>query len=103
MPLHQIGEGTPTPMSLNHALILVHAAWDEEAKVWLASIDDDIVGLATEAATLEELRAKVLVMVDELAELNGLSSDSPEIPIHLVTSQTARIKNPNFRPRDELR
>ena len=33
----------------------------------------DIDGLATEAATLEELRDKVLSMVAELAELNGLS------------------------------
>ena len=52
-------------------------------KVWVAS-SADIDGLATEAATLEELRDKVLVMVAELAELNGLSSDLPEIPVHIL-------------------
>lgn len=81
----------------NTETIIVRADWDADAKVWVASIDDDILGLATEAATLEELRAKVLAMIDELAELNGLASDLPEIPIHIMASQTARIRNPNFR------
>ena len=51
----------------NTETIIVRADWDADAKVWVASIDDDILGLATEAATLEELRAKVLAMIDELA------------------------------------
>ena len=84
------------PQIPSHTLILVRAEWDDEAKVWVAS-STDIGGLATEAATLEELRDKVLVMVHELAELNGLSSDLPEIPIHIMAGQTARIPNPNFR------
>ena len=79
-----------------HTLILVRADWDDEAGVWTAS-SADIQGLATEAATLEELREKVLVMVAELAELNGLNSRLPEIPIHIMAGQTARIPNPNFR------
>ena len=79
-----------------HTLILVRADWDDEAGVWTAS-SADIQGLATEAATLEELREKVLVMVPELAELNGLDSRLPEIPIHIMAGQTARIPNPNFR------
>jgi hypothetical protein len=83
-------------MSTSHSLILVRAEWDDEAKVWVAS-SSDIDGLATEAATLEELRVKVLAMVEELAELNGISSDLPEIPIHILAGQTARIPNPNFR------
>ena len=79
-----------------HTLIIVRADWDDEAGVWTAS-STDIQGLATEAATLEELREKVLVMVSELAELNGLDSRLPEIPIHILAGQTARIPNPNFR------
>ena len=55
----------------SHAVILVRADWDDDAKVWVAT-SADIDGLATEAATLEELRDKVLAMVGELAELNGL-------------------------------
>lgn len=81
----------------NTETIIVRADWDADAKVRVASIDDDIVGLVTEAATLEELHAKVLVMVAELAELNGMASDLPEIPIHLIASQTARVHNPNYR------
>ena len=77
-------------------LIIVRAEWDDEAKVWVAS-SADIQGLATEADTLEELRDKVLVMVTELAELNALPSDLPEIPIHIMAAQTARVRNPNFR------
>ncbi|MGO8952421.1 MAG: DUF1902 domain-containing protein [Rhodomicrobium sp.] len=84
------------PQTPSHALILVRADWDDEAKVWVAG-SADIEGLATEAATLEELRDKVLAMVEELAELNRLSSDLPEIPIHIMAGQTARIPNPNFR------
>ncbi|MFY9639852.1 MAG: DUF1902 domain-containing protein [Rhodomicrobium sp.] len=80
----------------SHAVILVRADWDDDAKVWVAT-SADIDGLATEAATLEELRDKVLAMVGELAELNGLSSDLPEIPVHIMSGQTARIPNPNFR------
>jgi hypothetical protein len=80
----------------HHTLILVRAEWDDEAKVWVAS-STDIAGLAAEAATLEELRDNVLVMVEELAGLNGISSDLPEIPVHILAGQTARIPNPRFR------
>ena len=81
--------------SPSHSLILVRAEWDDEAKVWVAT-STDIDGLATEAATLEELRDKVLAMVGELAELNGLLSDLPEIPVHIIAGQTARVPNPNY-------
>ena len=80
----------------NHPLILVRAELDDEAKVWVAN-SSDIDGLTTESATLEELRVKVLAMVEELAELNGVSSDLPEIPVHILAGQTARIPNPNYR------
>ncbi len=80
----------------NLSFILVRADWDNDAKVWVAT-SADVDGLATEATTLEELREKVLVMIAELAELNGLPSDLPEIPVHIMAGQTARIPNPNFR------
>ncbi len=77
-------------------LIIVRADWDDEASVWTAS-STDIDGLATEAPTLEELRGKVLTMIEELAELNGMSPDQQEIPVHILAGQTARIRNPNWR------
>ncbi len=50
----------------------VHATWDEEARVWVAS-SDDVPGLATEAETAEDLVQKLKTLIPELLELNGLS------------------------------
>ena len=50
----------------------VHATWDDEARVWVAS-SDDVPGLATEAATAEDLVQKLKILIPELLELNGLS------------------------------
>ena len=47
----------------------VFAKWDDEAKVWVA-FSTDVPGLATEAATLDALVAKIKVMVPELLEEN---------------------------------
>ena len=49
----------------------VHATWDEEARVWVAS-SDDVPGLATEAETAEDLVQKLKILIPELLELNGL-------------------------------
>lgn len=73
--------------------IIVKATWDDEAEVWVAQ-SDDIPGLATEAATLEGLRDKVLTMIPELLELNGTHCDWPEIPVHFLAEQSARVTNP---------
>ena len=78
---------------LKSSLIIVRALWDEDAKVWVAS-STDIPGLATEARTLEQLGRKILVMIEELIELNGLDIDLPEIPIHIMAERTTRIANP---------
>ena len=45
--------------------IVVRAAWDEEASVWYVD-HSDLFGLATEADTLEALRAKLPNIVDDL-------------------------------------
>ena len=50
---------------------LVRASWDSVAHVWFAS-SDDVPGLATEAANLETLEAKLQTMVPELLEANGV-------------------------------
>ena len=44
----------------------VHADWDPEAGVWVAT-SDDVPGLATEAATLEALTEKLRTLVPRLA------------------------------------
>ena len=80
---------------MKHATIIVRADWDDEAAVWVAT-SSDIDGLATEAPTLEELRTKVLIMIEELLELNGGRSDLAEIPVHIMAQQIARVPNPSF-------
>ena len=50
-------------------MILVRAQWDSKAQVWVAT-SDDVRGLATEAATPDELVAKLQVMIPELLEAN---------------------------------
>lgn len=75
--------------------IIVKATWDDEANVWVAETDD-IDGLVTEAATLELLKDKVLSMIPELIQLNGIKSDLPEIPVHFMAEQSSRVTNPCY-------
>ena len=64
-------------------LLYVHAQWDDEARVWVAS-SDDVPGLATEAETTEELIEKLKVMIPELLDENGIEHPRP-IPFELLT------------------
>jgi len=59
--------------------IIVRAEWDKGAGVWVAT-SEDIPGLATEAETLDSLRAKLQVMIPELIEANGLDFDRAILP-----------------------
>ncbi|MEQ8282974.1 MAG: DUF1902 domain-containing protein [Parvibaculum sp.] len=65
--------------------LVVRAQWDEEAKVWFV-VESDIPGLAAEGATVEELEAKLRVIVPELASLNRHLMDAAsggDISVHL--------------------
>jgi hypothetical protein len=74
----------------------IAASWDAEAQVWVAT-SEDVLGLVTEAPTLDALMEKLRVMVPELLELNGQVSNvggqPAEIAFKLVaTAQgTARL------------
>ncbi len=61
----------------------VHAQWDEEAKVWVAS-SEEVPGLATEADTTEALIEKLKNLIPELLEANGQSPSKP-IAFELLT------------------
>jgi len=61
----------------------VHAFWDNEAKVWVAS-SDEVPGLATEADTSEELIQKLKTLIPELLALNGQTPSRP-VPFELLT------------------
>jgi len=80
---------------MKHVSIIVRAAWDEEAAVWVAT-SNDIDGLAVEAETVEALEKKVLAAISDLLELNGVQSDLPEIPVHIMSEHLAKVPNPCF-------
>lgn len=61
----------------------VHAEWDEAAGVWVAT-SDAVPGLATEAATAEELVAKLKVLIPELLLDNGIVPTQP-VAFELLT------------------
>ncbi|OFV98704.1 MAG: hypothetical protein A3H94_05355 [Acidobacteria bacterium RIFCSPLOWO2_02_FULL_60_20] len=49
----------------------VFAQWDSEAGAWVAE-SDDVPGLVAEAESPNLLREKLLVLIPELLELNGV-------------------------------
>jgi hypothetical protein len=61
----------------------VHAVWDDEARVWVAS-SDDVPGLATESETAEALVEKLRFLIPELLSLNGRTVAKP-ITFELLT------------------
>lgn len=67
------------------------ANWDDEAAVWVAE-SDDVLGLVTEADTIDGLIAKLKVMIPELLEANGTLMDDEEIPFTLLSSCTTVAK-----------
>lgn len=52
--------------------LTVHAIWDDEARVWVAT-SDDVPGLATEADDMEILVEKLKTMIPELLDANGVA------------------------------
>lgn len=57
--------------------------WDDEARVWYVA-ETDVPGLATEAATLEEMERKLLVMIPELLALNEALEPRQSVPFELI-------------------
>jgi predicted RNase H-like HicB family nuclease len=53
----------------------IHALWDDEARVWVAT-SDDVPGLVAEADTVEALNVKLESLIPELMQLNGQSIES---------------------------
>lgn len=68
--LHSFVQRPAATISTMYTPYFIHAEWDAEAAVWVAT-SNDVPGLATEADTLEALAAKLRVMVPELLQLNG--------------------------------
>jgi predicted RNase H-like HicB family nuclease len=49
----------------------VEAFWDSEAEVWVAT-SEDVLGLVTEASTIEALTQKLREMIPELIQMNRI-------------------------------
>jgi Domain of unknown function (DUF1902) len=73
--------------------IVIKAEWDAEVSVWVAT-SEDIAGLVAEAPTLELLRKKLLAMISDLIEVNGIDTNLTEIPVHIVAHSLDRMLNP---------
>ncbi len=71
--------------------LVVRALWDDEARVWVAE-SDDVPGLATGAATLEELVQRLQVVIPELLELNAPEKLADEIVFRIEASRTAHVR-----------
>jgi hypothetical protein len=68
-------------------LIIVRAEWDDEARVWVATSDD--VGLTTEAASLEVLRAKVPSLIADLLQDEPAARD---VPVEIIAHSHMRVR-----------
>lgn len=68
--------------------IVIHADWDPEAAVWVATTND-LKGLVTEASTMEGLRAKLPSMIFDLLEEYGVSD--PPASIEIVARASDRL------------
>jgi predicted RNase H-like HicB family nuclease len=70
----------------------IEAEWDDEAGVWVVS-SDDIPGLVTEAETIEEVTRKLLEIVPDLLELNGMAApeDDGTAPLDLLIHSERRV------------
>lgn len=65
----------------------IHAEWDDEANVWVAT-SEDVPGLVTEAASMEALMTRLQAIIPELMALNcGLTGQA--ISFHVISERTA--------------
>ena len=74
------------------SLIVVKAAYDNEARVWFVE-DSDLHGLNAEGTSLEELVEKLPDVVADLLEANGFDPEGArEVPIELIAHARTRVR-----------
>jgi predicted RNase H-like HicB family nuclease len=69
--------------------LVVHADWDAEAGVWVAT-SEDVPGLVTESSTVETLIVRLEVMIPDLLEANGIVRN--DVSFELVARRLDRIR-----------
>jgi hypothetical protein len=68
--------------------LIVHATWDDEVKVWVAT-STDISGLVTEADSMDALVKKLQVMIPELLDANGYPDGDDKVLFQINSELTA--------------
>lgn len=64
--------------------IHVQVIWDSDADVWVAT-SDDVPGLAAEAPSIPELKARLDRIIPDLLKENGVETwKGPEVPLDLL-------------------
>lgn len=71
-------------------VLKIHAEWDDAVSVWVVT-SDDVPGLVTEVATLDELNIKLRTLIPELLELNGLPDRDASVPLELLIQSEHRL------------
>ncbi|EJN07332.1 hypothetical protein (DUF1902) [Bradyrhizobium sp. YR681] len=71
-------------------LIVVRATWDIEASVWTAE-SSDLPGLVAEAASLDELDAKLPGLIRDLLE-DDAAAEGYDVPVEVIASFSKRIR-----------
>jgi len=75
-------------------VITVLAFFDAEAQVWVAE-SEDVPGLITEADTVEQLIAKLRVMIPELLEENDGGDVPPDVPFSVMLRELHAGRGPD--------
>jgi predicted RNase H-like HicB family nuclease len=57
--------------------------WDDDARMWYVA-DTDVPGLATEAATLDEMESKLTHMIAELLAVNAPLEPHQDVRFELI-------------------
>jgi predicted RNase H-like HicB family nuclease len=81
--LDQAALASVTHIDMSTKSYTVACLWDAEAGMWYVA-ETDVPGLATEAATLEEMERKLLQMIPELLELNVAGQPRHRVPFELI-------------------
>ncbi|MBR0753447.1 DUF1902 domain-containing protein [Bradyrhizobium jicamae] len=70
--------------------IVVRATWDTEASVWTVE-SPDLPGLVTEAASIDELDARLSGLIRDLLEDHS-GGDCYEVPVEVIASFSKRVR-----------
>jgi Domain of unknown function (DUF1902) len=71
---------------------VIHVLWDSEAGVWVGTSDD--IPVASEAATLEELIARLRLIAPEMIAENGLAAPGETIALQVVAERSEAVVLP---------